>query len=225
MLLIVAILATRSFGGIGSLLLTAFIALMLLLKQKTPRKELQIVSIMTFTMLLIVLFIIAFSDYSILHKEFKSIAFTIERRIEISNAAFRMAVDNWLLGVGAGGFYSSFSQYRDLTVGNSFYHFAHNDYLQFWAEYGLVGIILCVAFIVSCLRLNWKVLQHSKNVYRRCFAYTSFYGTVLLSLHSLVDFPLQVPAYALLYLMILCFNVMTYKKNVNERPESDFQLS
>ncbi len=214
--LLVAILATRSFGGIGSLLVTILVALAVLLKQKISqkvfRRELIILSCMALMVLLIVFLIIAFSDYSILQKEFDSIAFTIERRLEISTAALRMVADNWLLGVGAGGFYSSFSQYRDITVGNSFYHFAHNDYLQFWAEYGLIGVMLCVAFVATCLHLNWKILQQSKNVYRRSFAYASFYGTVLLGIHSLVDFPLQVPAYALLYLTILCFNVMTYKE-------------
>jgi len=123
-----------------------------------------------------------------------------------------MIADNWFLGVGAGAFYSSFSQYRDIDVGNSFYHFAHNDFLHFWAEYGLIGIVLCSIFIISCLRLNYKVLQQSRNVYKRSFAYASLYGSLLLAIHSLVDFPLRVPAYALIYLTILCFNVVVFKE-------------
>ncbi len=211
LLFLVAIFATRSLGTIGSLLATFLLAFMIMLlgalQQKLLLKKLCFSVGVFFSILL---GIVMLSDYSVLQKELETAAFTIERRVEISSAAVRMVLDNFFFGVGGGGFYSSFSQYRDIDVGNSFYHFAHNDYLQFWAEYGLVGVVLGLLFIGSCLRLNWNVLQQSKNMYKRSFAYASLYGSFLLGLHSFVDFPLRVPAYALLYLLILCFNVVIF---------------
>ncbi len=65
--------------------------------------------------------------------------------------------------------------------------------------------------------MNWNVLQQSKNMYKRSFAYASLYGSFLLGLHSFVDFPLRVPAYALLYLLILCFNVVIFNAKKDRR--------
>jgi len=209
-LLLFAIFATRSIGGIGSLLLTALSALLFLFIQKRQKGK-SGVAIFLAIIVCLSFFFAVLVDYSIIQKELSILSFTFERRLEISSAALKMVVDNWLLGVGAGGFYSSFSQYRDITVGNSFYHFAHNDYLQFLAEFGLIGFLIALSFVVICLKRNLQVLKHSKNMYRRSFAYASIYGSLMLAIHSLVDFPLQIPAYALLYLTIISFNPLTYQ--------------
>jgi O-antigen ligase len=208
-LLLFAILSTRSIGGIGSLIIV-FSAVIFGFGYKKIAKFKLLLCILFVTS--IVAFIVLSSDYLTFIQELKGLQFTFERRLSLSQAGLRMSVDNWFFGVGGGAFYSSFSQYRDLNVGNSFYHFAHNDYLHFWAEQGLIGVMILVAMIVQCIGVNLKVLQQSKNTYRRTFAYTSIYSTIMLGFHSMVDFPLQIPAYTALYLVVLFFNVMTYQE-------------
>jgi len=124
-----------------------------------------------------------------------------------------MLKDHWLFGVGGGSFYSAFSQYRNLDIGNTYYNYAHNDYLQFWIEYGLIGIVTLITFITLALHKNYQVLQTSNNAYRKAFAITSLIGTATLAIHSLVDFPLHIPAYSVLYLCILCVNIFSHNQS------------
>ena len=204
-LFLFAILATRSIGGIGSLFIVILIVAVAMLYKRVSKLQVMVGLSCVF---IVALLIVLNSDFHTFSKELNNLEFTLKRRLAISQAAFRMVIDNWFVGVGAGAFYSSFSPYRDLSVGNSFYHFAHNDYLQFWAEYGLIGIVILCIMVIQCIRVNCSVLKQSRNVYRRTFAYASIYSTLLIAIHSVVDFPLQIPGFALLYLIIIFFNVM-----------------
>jgi len=208
-LLLVAIFATRSVGTIGSLIMIFMVFIATLYLRDTPKKYIAMICVF---MAMSVVGVVLLAQSEILFKEWQGLDYTFKRRLNLSITSFYMALDNWLLGVGGGAFYSTFSEYRNLSIGNSYYNFAHNDFLQFWIEYGLIGIALLVGMVGQCLKVNFLVLRHSNNIYRHVFAYTSIYGTLMLAMHSLVDFPLQIPAYALLYLMILFLNPLTWNR-------------
>jgi len=209
LLLLVTIFTTRSVGAIGSLMMVFMVFIATLYLRETPKRYIVILFVF---MALSLIGILLLAQSEVIFKEWQGLDYTFKRRLNLSITSFYMALDNWLLGVGGGAFYSTFSQYRNLSIGNSYYNFAHNDFLQFWIEYGVIGVALLVGMVGQCLRVNFSVLRNSNNFYRHVFAYTSIYGTLMLAIHSLVDFPLQVPAYALLYLMILFFNPLTWTK-------------
>lgn len=203
-ILIVTILATKSIGVLGALvfaLLTACIAI--------SRKHSQIKALLITlfcTSALLALFVLSI-EYSILEQEIEALSHTVNRRLALSGASLSMVSEYWLFGVGGGSFYSVFSAFRDLDIGHSYYNYAHNDYLQFWAEYGIIGLSLLMAFIFFTLRENLFVLKKSRNPLKRTFAYTSLYSSVVLAIHSIVDFPLHIPGYTVLYLAIISVNV------------------
>ena len=145
-------------------------------------------------------------DYSVIEQELSGLSHTWWRRLELTQAAATMLNDHWLFGVGGGAFYSQFSAYRTLDIGNSYYNFAHIDLLQFWIEYGLVGISLLALFILAVLRENFSVLTNSRSIMRLAFAYTSIYGTIAVAIHSLVDFPLHIPGFSVLFIVIVSIN-------------------
>jgi len=220
LLLLVTIFMTRSIGGIGSLLLAFLFLLGVLFINRVPKKYL---FALIFVVVGLVTGILLLAQTEVVSNEWQGLGYSFERRLNLSLTSFYMALDNWFLGVGGGAFYSTFSQYRNLSVGNSYYNFAHNDFMQFWIEYGLIGVSLLSFMILQCLRVNLLVLKNSVNLYRHVFAYTSIYATVMLAFHSLVDFPLQVPAYALLYLIVIFFNPLTWntkKSFINEKKET-----
>ena len=63
-----------------------------------------------------------------------------ESRDEFDIYSFRMWQDYPLFGAGAGSFYGVFPRYREREAERGFLEHAHNDYLEFLAEYGILGM-------------------------------------------------------------------------------------
>ncbi|MBL4672457.1 MAG: O-antigen ligase family protein [Arenicella sp.] len=214
-ILIITILATKSIGILGALSLTLLTACIVISLKHSQIKAL-IITLFCASAILI-LFILSI-DYSILEQEIEALSHTVNRRLALSGASLSMVSEHWLLGVGGGAFYSVFSAFRDLDIGHSYYNYAHNDYLQFWAEYGIIGLSLLIAFLFFTLRENLLVLKKSRNPLKRTFAYTSLYSSLVLAIHSLVDFPLHIPGYSVLYLSIISVNVALSMNGKNLMP-------
>ena len=85
----------------------------------------------------------------------------------------------------------------------NFYDYTHNDYAQFAAEAGLLGLAmmgLVVAMSLgAALRAQW--VRHDPLM--RGMAFASTMGITAILIHSWVDFNLQIPANALLFMVIL----------------------
>jgi len=114
--------------------------------------------------------------------------------------ALRMIRANPWLGVGLGAYQTAFPRYTQgdgLMVVDT----PHNDYLQLLAEAGLVGGALAVWFIVSVFRLVARGLRSRDPLYSG-LALGCGAGILALLVHSLVDFNLQIPSTALLFLLL-----------------------
>jgi len=138
-----------------------------------------------------------------------------------------MLQSHWLTGVGGGAFYSQFSAFRDLSIGNNYYHYAHNDLLQLWIEYGLIGTVILCAFLITVLKENWRVLVRPKSTSKygnrsttslqTTFALASLYCTLAVIIHSLVDFPLHLPGFSVAYLTLISANSLISLNNARLR--------
>jgi O-antigen ligase len=76
--------------------------------------------------------------------------------------------------------------------------YAHNDYLQVLVEFGIVGFLAGLVFL---LRLLWKAIRaatYSYSVDGRYLAIACV-GSITILLHSLVDFNMYVPANSMLF--------------------------
>lgn len=80
---------------------------------------------------------------------------------------------------------------------------AHNDYVQWLAETGLAGAALAVWFLVVLWRTAAEKLQLAAHGPQRRLVAAALTGCLLALLHSLVDFPLRIPANALLFFSLL----------------------
>lgn len=107
-----------------------------------------------------------------------------------------------ILGNGYGSFQESFASQRDLSVASpSSWKKAHNTYLENALELGLpaaVTLNLAIALVA------WRAF-HAASMRRRSRLYLllGVSATVLVSIHSLVDFSLQIPAVAAAYAFIM----------------------
>lgn len=109
-----------------------------------------------------------------------------------------------LFGMGMNTFERVFAQYQMTFISTAPRH-SHNDYLEFFAEGGLVAIICIIVFFYFFVRVLIRSREHFSRIpveYRPAFAGAAS-GIVVLLLHSLTDFNLHIPAVQLLFLLLL----------------------
>jgi O-antigen ligase len=125
-----------------------------------------------------------------------------EERALVYERVIDGAVDHAWVGVGYGAFPHAWRLYRDEAIEGN-YQMAHNVYLELAFE---LGIIPTTALLLSILLLTVVTLRGVRQR-RRDFVYPGFAlaATVLIALHSTVDFSMQIPAVALNYAFILGF--------------------
>jgi O-antigen ligase len=79
-----------------------------------------------------------------------------ESRIPLTNLAFRIIVDNPVLGAGANNFSVVMDRYVTPEFRKGFLYVVHNKYLLIWAETGIFGLLAYLAFLFGALRKGWK---------------------------------------------------------------------
>ena len=128
--------------------------------------------------------------------------FVTENRDEVYVQAFDQWQDYQLTGSGLGSFYAVFPKYRTQNIYGYFNH-AHNDYLEFATETGLIGISLlglavCWSFIIAIFA------QHRRrDPLMRGLSFAAIMGICAIMIHSTVDFNLQIPANAMTFMLLL----------------------
>jgi O-antigen ligase len=126
-----------------------------------------------------------------------------EQRDEVARDTLVIVRDYPLTGTGAGSFYSTYPMYDTGKVGFSFYKHAHNDYLEFASEFGLVAF----ALLGFCMLVSlWQAVRAQLKRRSRLMQGMGFAATmaiVTLLIHSTVDFNLQIPANAATFMVIL----------------------
>jgi len=102
-----------------------------------------------------------------------------------------------LFGCGLGTFESAFLKYKisEPLVSDPY---AHNDYLQFFAELGTIGFLIAVALVLTILAKAVRAALQQSDPNSRSLALACVGAIVAILVHSLVDFNLHVPANAML---------------------------
>ena len=111
-----------------------------------------------------------------------------------------MISHNPLLGVGLGAYGTAFSIYTE-SNGAVRVPQAHNDYLQVVADGGIVGGIIALWFLALIFKSIWRGINHSDPLIAG-LALGCGGGMTAILVHSLIDFNLQLPANALLFLLL-----------------------
>lgn len=139
----------------------------------------------------------------------------MEGRVAIWRDSLRLIRDYPLTGTGLGTFGVAFRPYQTDLV-NYYVDHAHNDYLEFASETGLLGASLLFLPILYLLgRMIYSYLEDPSR-FRRSATLGCVGSTLALLLHSIADFNLHIPANALLFAVVLGVG---YKAAVVERRE------
>jgi len=127
-------------------------------------------------------------------------------RTENYQRALNALEDHALLGSGLGSFPQIFTLYRDTEVlRDKYVAKAHNTYLENALELGLPAAFCSTLAIGLLVWRCWRgILTRSRD---RHLPAIGLAASVLVGLHSLVDFSLQIPAVAVAYMFLLGIGV------------------
>lgn len=140
------------------------------------------------------------------NKNFTKPGFSVHKRISYWKETATIIGQHPLTGVGIGNFYLKETRY------------AHNSYLQIWAEIGLLGIISWLGIIFIF------ILKGIENLYKKEESYYKlgiFSGGLAFLVHNLIDLSFFIPQAAFLWWIILGLTFL----NGNEREFKDANLS
>ena len=114
---------------------------------------------------------------------------------------WQMVRDFWLTGIGAGGYPRGMLVYQHEARGHFYFNHAHNEYLQFAAE---GGVLLCVPVAVALIAGAYQIgrrlrLDDTPIVWLRIGAAS---GMLAVAVQSVWDTGLRMPANAVLFALI-----------------------
>ena len=137
---------------------------------------------------------------------------TINHRYLIWRVTWWMISERPMLGLGMGMYADGFVKARKLMQGEGAFptagwdvyfdvHFAHNEYLHIWSERGFIGlfgfVLLVVAVVHGVGRAIWKANGERLEA-------IGFLGLVVVMLvHGMVSYPLQLPLNGTLFWVVL----------------------
>lgn len=154
------------------------------------------------------IFFVQFSDWEDINKRVEhlqevSLDINSSKRMLSSKATWEMAQDRLRFGWGAGSFRYIFPIYQkeyrgiwynyftvDGWAGRRIYHYAHNDWVQFLAEYGISGTFLILCLFFCLLIKGYEIFKYS--ISSGLILVT---GLILIFIHNLVDFIFSSPSY------------------------------
>lgn len=214
--MVIALVMSRSRMGniafFSSMTVTAIISLFLI------KKRSQGMYILIISMFVVDLFIVsAYFGLEKVQERLTQTNITQESRDEVYSDAIGIVSDYPLLGTGGGSFYTIFPGYQRSNV-SGFYDQAHNDYLQFVIEFGLIGILFLGLLTLLALYSALRAMRKRRNPILKGASFGCSMAIFGMGIHILVDFPLQAygnTAYfiALLALSFLVLNIKIEPKN------------
>lgn len=128
----------------------------------------------------------------------------VRQREEPAEHTLPLIKDYAPFGAGPGSFYITFPRYRPEKI-KDYYDYAHNDYAQFAAESGVIGLgilgLIVTMTFAAALMAQWR----RRDPLMRGISFACLMGVTSLLIHSWVDFNLQIPANAMYFMVLLAF--------------------
>lgn len=109
-----------------------------------------------------------------------------------------------VFGSGLGSFSVVFPRYSGPGLVEHYTH-AHNDYVQFACETGIVGVGLLGLLVMMSFAAALRAQYVRQDPLMRGVSFGAMMAIIALGIHSAVDFNLQIPANALTFMLVLAF--------------------
>lgn len=178
-----------SRGGIISFFSGIGLFTLLIIKEKIKNKKL----------IAIILFLITLVSYLLyigidpLIDRFYKVDMDSKVRFIIWSDTFKIFRDFSLTGTGLGTFVYIYPLYSSRNISYICDH-AHNDYLEYLSEIGIIGMSLFLIFLILYLKI---IFSKNKSEKQNIFSYAILSSILTMAAHSVFDFNLHIPSNAL----------------------------
>jgi len=141
------------------------------------------------------------------------------------NTTINMIKDRPIFGSGIGTFKMNYLNYQAEFLKNNPDYIkysgkageAHNEYLQIWAELGIIGLGLFLLIFYFFYKTIIDFYNNNKNVKEKIITFGLVMGIICFLIHSLFTFPLHVPVLGITFFAIMGLTVVyTRKTNLYE---------
>lgn len=120
---------------------------------------------------------------------------SLHGRLDAYRGCFLAIRESGIFGAGAGSFAYFFVPYAEQMELENFWEHAHQDWLQTIIEWGWIGFVAwAVIFGGAVARLQQRLLGALRSGRTELTTGASWIALVLVLIHSLFDFPLQIPS-------------------------------
>ncbi len=116
--------------------------------------------------------------------------------------SFRIIKDYPLMGVGWGNFRNIFPLYKSPML-HSFWYHAHNEYVEYLVDVGIIGFVLFYGCLFSCLFIIIKRWFRRTEVFSIGITLGGISAILLLLMSNMVTFNLHIPCIAFLFFLVL----------------------
>ncbi|HUJ00432.1 MAG TPA: O-antigen ligase family protein [Usitatibacter sp.] len=141
----------------------------------------------------------------------------VQQREEPSAYTLPLIRDYAVFGSGPGSFHVAFPRYRPPSVVN-FFDYTHNDYVQFASESGIAGFLILGAFVALALGAALVAQWKRRDPLMRGMSFACIMGVTSILIHSWVDFNLQIPANASLFMVMLALGWISLRHDRHPVP-------
>lgn len=195
-----------------------FISVFFLLKKNQRRNGLIVFAVFFFIVLL-ALFIGAEHTWY----RFEELGNSFDVRKRYTETTLQLFRNFITFGVGVGNFRYAYPRYQNAQEGYSFIEYAHNDWIQFLAEAGIIGFILFLAGITYYFYRIPSLLKKTESPYHVALGIVPLAAIVMLGIHSYSDFNLHIPANFLTLFAIVAIGYSSLKLKENFEETSSVQ--
>ena len=153
---------------------------------------------------------------------------SINTRMLIWRNTFEMIKDKPIFGSGIGTFKMNYLNYQAKFLrGNPEYikywtnaGESHNEYLQMWAELGIIGLGIFIGIILMFYSLIIDYLKKNDSDKEKIIVFGLVLGITCFLIHCLFTFPLHVPALGVTFFILVGLTVI-YTRKLN-LPKTDY---
>jgi O-antigen ligase len=142
---------------------------------------------------------------------------TLDARMTAWEGVTDMIADHPLFGVGPGTFAIIFTQYQPPGL-DKYFDMAHNDYLHFISETGLLLVPVMVWTAIAFFRKSFKKLKTRSRLIRGV-TLGAICGVTAILVHSISDFNLHIPANAMLFTTLGALAVISVHSHQHQQKD------
>ncbi|MEE8430907.1 MAG: O-antigen ligase family protein, partial [Candidatus Desulfatibia sp.] len=160
-------------------------------------------------------------DYPL--ERFKNFDVGFETRTRYARNTLEMYADYNLTGVGVGNFQYAYPRYQAVEDKNRYLMHAHNDWIQFMAEAGIIGFGLLLIGTFYYIYRIIKIWAGRNDPFAVCLGMVPLAVMAAMAVHSYSDFNFHVPANSMVFTAILAIGFSALHLKGHQRDKVHYQ--